>query len=586
MKKTMKKMLAASTLCIIMSGNFISGSARVLAEEYYGYDDGTKGQQNWPAFLYVTPKNNPERKTDTKHIVYCFNKDFSYPEHWELRFQHQQPDKLHFPLPIYHKEIGTDAFLQKYSKLKSSNLSSKLAVLLEHGYPNKILDGLTPDQSRRVTQLAIWHFTDGYPTDRFKDGYSLQDKENQHLKSLIDTAEKNKNTLSTYNLELYTTSSLTPDKRKHYQHLLGSALISKQSNPSSCFCHKIYLKEENRSGVRIITYIDKNGNNQYDENYDEKIQEQFIKHGLDGRRGPQGEPGKPGERGPAGKNGKNGERGPQGPRGENGKDGKPGIPGPRGDKGETGPAGKDGKTGDKGERGPQGLPGPKGEPGIPGPRGENGKDGAPGRDGQNGKDGQPGPKGEKGDPGQQGIPGPKGDPGRDGKDGEKGERGEQGPQGERGEQGPQGERGEQGPQGERGEQGPQGERGEQGPQGERGEQGPQGERGEQGPRGENHTPTPDPMPQPEPQPMPNPAPKPMDPKPESKPEPKPTPQPEVKPQPETKPQKPNKPSAMASQPSGKALPKTNDTSGLMTVLGTSLLSLLGLGFLAKRKRKQ
>ncbi|HEL0683243.1 TPA: thioester-forming surface-anchored protein, partial [Streptococcus equi subsp. zooepidemicus] len=386
--------------CIIMSGNFISGSARVLAEEYYGYDDGTKGQQNWPAFLYVTPKNNPERKTDTKHIVYCFNKDFSYPEHWELRFQHQQPDKLHFPLPIYHKEIGTDAFLQKYSKLKSSNLSSKLAVLLEHGYPNKILDGLTPDQSRRVTQLAIWHFTDGYPTDRFKDGYSLQDKENQHLKSLIDTAEKNKNTLSTYNLELYTTSSLTPDKRKHYQHLLGSALISKQSNPSSCFCHKIYLKEENRSGVRIITYIDKNGNNQYDENYDEKIQEQFIKHGLDGRRGPQGE------------------------------------------------------------------------------------------------------------------------------------------------------------------------------------------RGEQGPRGENHTPTPDPMPQPEPQPMPNPAPKPMDPKPESKPEPKPTPQPEVKPQPETKPQKPNKPSAMASQPSGKALPKTNDTSGLMTVLGTSLLSLLGLGFLAKRKRKQ
>ncbi|QUQ80464.1 hypothetical protein LJFMMFNO_01477 [Streptococcus equi subsp. zooepidemicus] len=607
MKKTMKKMLAASTLCIIMSGNFISGSARVLAEEYYGYDDGTKGQQNWPAFLYVTPKNNPERKTDTKHIVYCFNKDFSYPEHWELQFQHQQPDKLHFPLPIYHKEIGTDAFLQKYSKLKSSNLSSKLAVLLEHGYPNKILDGLTPDQSRRVTQLAIWHFTDGYPTDRFKDGYSLQDKENQHLKSLIDTAEKNKNTLSTYNLELYTTSSLTPDKRKHYQHLLGSALISKQSNPSSCFCHKIYLKEENRSGVRIITYIDKNGNNQYDENYDEKIQEQFIKHGLDGRRGPQGEPG---ERGPAGKNGKNGERGPQGPRGENGKDGKPGIPGPRGDKGETGPAGKDGKTGDKGERGPQGLPGPKGEPGIPGPkgedgkdgapghdgqpgpkgekgdpgkpgergpkgkpgipgpRGENGKDGAPGRDGQNGKDGQPGPKGEKGDPGQQGIPGPKGDPGRDGKDGEKGERGEQGPQGERG------------------EQGPQGERGEQGPQGERGEQGPQGERGEQGPRGENHTPTPDPMPQPEPQPMPNPAPKPMDPKPESKPEPKPTPQPEVKPQPETKPQKPNKPSAMASQPSGKALPKTNDTSGLMTVLGTSLLSLLGLGFLAKRKRKQ
>ncbi|WP_043040951.1 LPXTG cell wall anchor domain-containing protein, partial [Streptococcus equi] len=79
------------------------------------------------------------------------------------------------------------------------------------------------------------------------------------------------------------------------------------------------------------------------------------------------------------------------------------------------------------------------------------------------------------------------------------------------------------------------------------------------------------------------------PKPEPMPDPEPKPQPEPKPEPmpkpEPKPQKPTKPSAMASQPSGKALPKTNDTGSLMTVLGTGLLSLLGLGFLAKRKRK-
>ncbi|HEL1308593.1 TPA: LPXTG cell wall anchor domain-containing protein, partial [Streptococcus equi subsp. zooepidemicus] len=68
--------------------------------------------------------------------------------------------------------------------------------------------------------------------------------------------------------------------------------------------------------------------------------------------------------------------------------------------------------------------------------------------------------------------------------------------------------------------------------------------------------------------------------------PDPEPKPEPMPKPEPKPQKPTKPSAMASQPSGKALPKTNDTGSLMTVLGTGLLSLLGLGFLAKRKRKQ
>ncbi|HEK9386021.1 TPA: LPXTG cell wall anchor domain-containing protein, partial [Streptococcus equi subsp. equi] len=58
------------------------------------------------------------------------------------------------------------------------------------------------------------------------------------------------------------------------------------------------------------------------------------------------------------------------------------------------------------------------------------------------------------------------------------------------------------------------------------------------------------------------------------------------PQPETKPQQPNKPSTITSQSSGKSLPKTNDTGSLITAFGTGLLTLLGLGFLAKRKRKQ
>ncbi|HEL0703686.1 TPA: LPXTG cell wall anchor domain-containing protein, partial [Streptococcus equi subsp. zooepidemicus] len=70
-----------------------------------------------------------------------------------------------------------------------------------------------------------------------------------------------------------------------------------------------------------------------------------------------------------------------------------------------------------------------------------------------------------------------------------------------------------------------------------------------------------------------------------KPEPKPEPQPEPMPQPEVKPQKPTKPSNATSQSSGKALPRTNEAGSLMTALGTGLLSLLGLGFLTRRNRK-
>ncbi|HEL0740325.1 TPA: thioester-forming surface-anchored protein, partial [Streptococcus equi subsp. zooepidemicus] len=444
MRKTMKKMLAASTLCIIMSGSFISGSARVLAEQYYGYDDGTQKGGDWPAFLYVTPKEQPRKETDVKRIVYCFNRDNAYPDPWDTHFP-QSPRQL--PLPIYDRYLGSDELLQRYSKKHNDNLRVTLGVLLENGYPHKKLNSLTDEQSHRVTQLAIWHFTDGYPQKDFKTNFKLNNEEEKALNNLINTANeaKIKKTPLSYNLDLYITSYYN-DRLKPIQHLLGSTIskVPESPTPDNCLCYKVYLKEDGTNGVWIITYIDKNNNGTYDDKEDTEIQKKLIKHGLNGPRGekgPQGEPGRDGLPGPAGPKGEPGARGPAGEKGEPGKPGArgpAGPQGPRGDKGETGEKGpkgdigKDGEPGKPGIPGPQGLPGPKGDPGKPGPRGENGKDGAPGRDGQNGKDGQPGPQGE---------------------------RGEQGPQGERGEQGPQGERGEQGPQGERGEQGPQGERG-------------------------------------------------------------------------------------------------------------------------------
>ncbi|MDI5945527.1 thioester-forming surface-anchored protein [Streptococcus equi] len=581
MRKTMKKMLAASTLCIIMSGSFISGSARALAEEYYGWDDGRRDS---PALLYVTPKGKA-RQTGIGTIVYCFNKSKTWPELWESMYE--SPEKIPYQLPLYDKYEGNNSLFRDNAssnfRADVKDITATLVAVLSNGYPtgkSSFCKTYCPDEirARQLTQLAIWYFTDGISEETLKSNYNLKDLEFQGLKYLIQ-AGKTAGTSNNRTLDIY----ISKDRNSKFQNLLGSTLVVKTpENKENCQCTKIYIEENGKDGYYLYIYEDTNKNDKYDKDKDKLLQRKYIKNGKDGKpglngqRGPQGEPGKPGEPGKDGEPGKQGERGPKG---------EDGRPGPKGDTGARGPAGPQGPRGDKGEtgeRGPKGEKGLDGKPGEKGPKGDTGKDGAPGRDGQ------PGPKGEKGDPGQQGIPGPKGDPGHDGKDGEKGERGEQGPQGERGEQGPQGERGEQGPQGERGEQGPQGERGEQGPQGERGEQGPQGERGEQGPRGENHTPTPDPMPQP----MPDPAPKPMDPKPESKPEPKPTPQPETKPQPkpapqpEAKPQKPTKPSAITSQSSGKSLPKTNDTGSLITVLGTGLLSLLGLGFLTRRKRKQ
>ncbi|MCD3451938.1 thioester-forming surface-anchored protein [Streptococcus equi subsp. zooepidemicus] len=641
MRKTMKKMLAASTLCIIMSGSFISGSARVLAEEYYGWEDGTQTGSSNPAFLYVTPK---DEKRDLKRIVYCFNKEDKYPELWESRYD--TPDKIPtYKLPLYNRYKGTNELFtnnasKKLQAKKLTDITATLVSILKNGYPhgkNYFCAQYCKDEdkARKVTQLAIWHFTDGIDIQSLKQNYQLSDPEFQGLQYLIN-AGNNPYPNSEYTLDIYIAQENSSTTRL-FQNLLGSTPILKFDTPShsNCQCTKIYITAES-GGYWIYTYIDENNNNVKDPN-EKELQKVFVKNGkdgkpgLNGRRGPQGEPGKsgrdglPGPTGPKGEPGARGPAGPQGPQGLPGKQGPQGTPGRNGQDGKPGKDGQDGKPGDKGERGPAGPQGPKGEngkDGQPGPKGDTGARGPAGPQGPQGFPGKQGPAGEKGEPGKQGDRGPvgpqgprgdkgetgekglQGNPGKDGKPGERGpkgdtgDRGPAGPQGPRGENGkdgapgrdghdgqdgkdgqpgPKGERGEQGPQGERGEQGPQGERGEQGPQGERGEQGPQGERGEQGPRGENPTPTPDPMPQP----MPDPAPKP-----ESKPEPKPIPQPEVKPQPETKPQQPNKPSTITSQPSGKALPKTNDTGSLITVLGTGLLSLLGLGFLTRRKRKQ
>ncbi|HEL1300544.1 TPA: thioester-forming surface-anchored protein, partial [Streptococcus equi subsp. zooepidemicus] len=408
MKKTMKKMLAASAACIIMSGGFIGSSARVLAEQYYGWNDGTKGES--PYFLYITSENDKDKRHPT--VVYCFNKESAWPETWEknIPFSRLPGETDPFRLRLYDRVDGTNTTLKSKShRLRSGvdNIEAALIAVLEAGYPRVTVDSnLSADEMRAATQCAIWYFTDSASETA---NYLTKFNENQKkfLQKLIEvgnSAGKSRNSQPKYKLNLYLANPTDKNvSHKSYQNLLDSTLIvnSDISKNNFCSCVKVDLRQTS-GGIEIIIYEDGNNDNKYTENdhsKDKKIRSEIVK---------------------------------------NGKDGKPGLDGQRGPKGE------EGKPGKQGERGPAGPQGPRGD------KGETGEKGDPGR---NGKDGKPG---EKGDPGQQGIPGPKGDPG---KDGEKGERGEQGPQGERGEQGPQGERGEQGPQGERGEQGPQGERG-------------------------------------------------------------------------------------------------------------------------------
>ncbi|HEL0614601.1 TPA: thioester-forming surface-anchored protein, partial [Streptococcus equi subsp. zooepidemicus] len=226
MRKTMKKMLAASTVCIIMSGSFIGGSARILAEQYYGWNDGTRYAS--PLFLYVTPTNESQRKTENSNVVYCFNRDKEWPENWESVYP--TPESIPYPykLPLYNKLTGTtETFKQNASNPRQiGDIGKALVAVLANGYPNKQLSH-DNTKSRILTQLAIWYFSDSFDKQYFKDNYHLTEEENKSLMNLIETGEKaaKGHEQPTYHLDIYVTTQQSYDRHKPFQNLLGSTLV-------------------------------------------------------------------------------------------------------------------------------------------------------------------------------------------------------------------------------------------------------------------------------------------------------------------------------------------------------------------------
>ncbi|WP_236560066.1 thioester-forming surface-anchored protein [Streptococcus halichoeri] len=217
-------MLAASAACFIFSISSAGGSLQVWAEDYYGWNDGTRNQS--PFFLYVTPKDNSTRSTEDKYVVYCFNKEKHWPDNW-------YSDKISYPsLPLYSKELGTKELFNKIaSKPKvSDKITESLVAVLSKGYPTiKNIENLDETSSRKITQLAIWYFTDSFPKNYFKENYSLSETEDRALQNLIAAGEKPNldESQKKQTLDLYIYKSGGKEHYYNYQNLLGSTLIPK-----------------------------------------------------------------------------------------------------------------------------------------------------------------------------------------------------------------------------------------------------------------------------------------------------------------------------------------------------------------------
>ncbi|WP_192942591.1 thioester-forming surface-anchored protein [Streptococcus dysgalactiae] len=228
MKNIVKKLLVTTAAFIVMSGSLGVGTLRVLAEQYYGWNDGTGSYS--PFNLYVTPVNESKRREEK--IVYCFNKTLHWPDIWESHVE--RPSKL----TLYNREDGSETLFRSKStkaRLKDKNIIAALVAVLENGYPNKKVHGLSDKSNRKVTQLAIWYFSDSSEKINLENDYSLQDAEKKLLSDLIEKGEKasESDQYSGQTLDLYTYVSGGEDYSdgKPYQNLLGSTLIPKKEVP-------------------------------------------------------------------------------------------------------------------------------------------------------------------------------------------------------------------------------------------------------------------------------------------------------------------------------------------------------------------
>ncbi|HEL0558771.1 TPA: fibronectin binding protein [Streptococcus equi subsp. zooepidemicus] len=241
MRTLLKKMLAGA-VAFTMLLNLTCGMMTALAEQYYGWSDGSS---SYPSALYVTPVGDTTRKLDIP--VYCLDQRFLEPLLWG-----NGKDRPNY-LTLYNKYEGFQKILESNSgntsmmsetKNKLQGMKDKLPAIftiLSKGYPNHNIElckkySLNNQSARKVTQLALWYYTDNIQENelvtRYIDSRGNDEMEKQALSFLIKEGEKNKTESSEKNLTFYI-RHIDSRYGPRYQNLIGSIIVPEE--PQSNF---------------------------------------------------------------------------------------------------------------------------------------------------------------------------------------------------------------------------------------------------------------------------------------------------------------------------------------------------------------
>lgn len=232
MRTLLKKMLAGAVAFTMLLLNLTCGMMTALAEQYYGWSDGSS---SYPSALYVTPVGDTTKKIAIP--VYCFDYKFQEPLAWKETTQpshlivYDKYDDKNLMAALVEKpnmvSYETKTKLQTLLKTKSNLITA----ILSRGYPNKSFfdkyKKLTDEDKRRVTQCALWYHTDNISEQdlitKHLDGDSGE--KSQALKELIGVVKNTSNELGE-GLTFYTRYNDRYGPR--YQNLIGSIIVPEE----------------------------------------------------------------------------------------------------------------------------------------------------------------------------------------------------------------------------------------------------------------------------------------------------------------------------------------------------------------------
>lgn len=239
MRTQLKKLLAGIAAGYLLLFNLTCGMINAFAEQYYGWSVPTTNYD--PSNLYVTPIGETTKKLDIP--VYCFDYKFLEPLKWES--EKARPDYL----TLYNKYEGLKEMLETKSQKdyittetekKLQGMKDKLPALftiLSKGFPNHNTElckkySLSEQSARKVTQLALWCYTDDVGKEeliqRYIDSRGNEEQEKQALEFLIEEGRKPiKIEFPENKLTFYIR---TKDSRygPRYQNLIGSIIVPEE----------------------------------------------------------------------------------------------------------------------------------------------------------------------------------------------------------------------------------------------------------------------------------------------------------------------------------------------------------------------